>query len=322
MRKRVPLAIAVGGAAFAAASWLAARSLARRLISADGLIPASARREDLLGALFDARAAVHDYRFAGAKGDPVELAAVFATPGNPSKRGTIVFLHGKGGNAAEWTPDALRAVAQGYNALVPDLRGHRPSGGDFVTYGLLEKDDLRNAIESARERFGLDPRRVAAHSCSAGCSIALAWAAENPDVRALWLESPFADAREMARHYLGIATGLPRWLLGLTTHFAVRRARGTIRRALALPAGFDDSSADVIAATARVRAPVCLVYGGRDWLVPPRFTQRLVGVLPPGSVVWSPQGAGHCHHDDEPEKVAAEEYVERWTAFFDRAFAA
>lgn len=317
--RRLPLFLLAGGAAFAAGSWLAARSLARRLISADGLAPAEARREDLLAALAAAGARVHDYRFAGAGRSPVELAAIFATPGAPSARGTILFLHGKGGNAAEWKPDALRALAQGYNTLIPDLRGHPPSRGDFVTYGFLEKDDLENAI-AAGERLGLDPRRVAVHSCSAGSSIALAWAANDPEVRGLWLESPFADAREMARHYLAIATGIPAWLLGLTTHLAVRRARETIRRTLVLPAGSDEGVADALTAAGRLRAPVCLVYGERDRLVPPRFTRRLIEALPAGTIVWNPRGAGHCHHEDEPEKILPEEYVARWTAFFSRAF--
>jgi uncharacterized protein len=321
MRPRLPLLLIAGGAAFAAGSWLAARSLARRLISAGGLAPAEARREDLLAALAAAGARVHDYRFVGAGRSPVDLAAIFATPGTPSARGTILFLHGKGGNAAEWEPDALRALAQGYNALVPDLRGHPPSRGDFVTYGFLEKDDLENAI-AAGERFGLDRRRIAVHSCSAGSSIALAWAAEDPEVRGLWLESPFADAREMARHYLSIATGIPVWLLGLTTYLAVRRARETIRRALVLPVGSDEGTTDALASAGRLRAPVCLVYGERDRLVPPHFTRRLIDALPAGTIVWNPQGAGHCHHEDEPEKVLPEEYVARWTAFFSRAFAA
>ena len=319
MSRRLPLYLLAGGAAFAAGSWLVARSLARRLISADGLAPAEARREDLLAALAAAGARVYDYRFAGAGRSPVELAAIFATPGAPSARGTILFLHGKGGNAAEWEPDAVRALAQGYNVLVPDLRGHPPSRGEFVTYGFLEKDDLENAIAAA-ERFGIDRRRVAVHSCSAGSSIALAWGADHREVRGLWLESPFADAREMARHYLAIATGIPVWLLGLTTYLEVKRARETIRRALVLPEGSDEGTVDALAAARRLSAPVCLVYGEQDWLVPPHFTSRLIEALPADTIIWNPRGAGHCHHENEPEKVLPEEYAARWTAFFSRAF--
>ena len=322
-RSRLVLVAFAGAAAFVGGSWLLARALARRLISPHGLAPTTVLRDELLAGLAGAGARVHDLRFAGAAADPVELAAVYATPDGlqGSSRGTIVFLHGKGGSAAEWTPDAVRAIGQGYSVLVPDLRGHRPSGGEFVTYGFLEKEDLRAAIDAAGER-GLDPARVAVHSCSAGSSTALSWAADGAPVRGMWLESPFADAREMAQHYLAILSGLPPWVLGLTTRLAVGRAVGSIRSALSAPEKTPAPSFDSVASVARIHAPICLVYGERDRLVPPRFTARLVDALPPGSEVWNPSGAGHCHHDDQPANVAKQEYLARWTAFFGRVLPA
>jgi pimeloyl-ACP methyl ester carboxylesterase len=321
MRRRLPIALAAAGAAGAAAwvgaSWIVARSLARRLISPDGLTPCQASRDGLLSGLTAAGARVHDYRFAGSTRRQDELCAILATPGaGPSPR-TIVFLHGKGGSAAEWAPDALRAVGLGYNALLPDLRGHRPSGGDFITYGLLEREDLDAAVAAAEARFGFDASRLAVHSCSAGSSTALVWAAGEPRVRGIWLESPFADAREMARHYLGILTGLPRPLLGLTTTFAVRRALKSLRDSLGVTPD-EILASDPLRSAARVRVPVHVVYGDEDFLVPPRFTQRLIDALPAGTTLWNPQGAGHCHHDNEAEKIHEREYVERWKDFFER----
>ncbi len=318
--RRAPLALLAGGAAaaYVGASWLLSRRVAGILVSGEGLTPCAARREDLLANLIGTGATVHDFRFTGSFRDPVELAAVFATPGDPAGRPTVVFLHGKGGNAAEWAPDAVRALSLGFNALVPDLRGHRPSGGAYVTFGFLEKEDLALAVAEAGRRFGLDPQRLGVHSCSAGSSVALEWAAREPGIRGLWLESPFADPRQMARHYLSIATGLPPWSLGLTTAMAVRRAVGGIRRMLDLPPGVGLDHLDPIAAASAVRVPICLVFGDRDRLVPPRFTHRLAEALPQGSTVWNPRDAGHCHHDDEAEKVEREEYAARWTTFFIR----
>ncbi|HSS44760.1 MAG TPA: alpha/beta hydrolase, partial [Thermoanaerobaculia bacterium] len=230
---------------------------------------------------------------------------------------TILFLHGKGGNAAEWQPDALRALRLGYNVLLPDLRGHRPSGGSLVTYGFLEKEDLANCLNASRERFGLDPTRLGLHGCSAGSTVALEFAADNVSVRALWLESPYAEPGAMARHYLSLATGLPPWFLGLTARWAVRHAIARVRRELALgktEKGLD--RVDPLAAVARVRARVCLVYGEEDELVPPPFAERLARALPTGSSVWRAAKAGHCHHENEPARVVAQEYERRWREFF------
>lgn len=308
--------LAGGGASYVGGSWLAARALSRRLVSARGLKPAAARREDLLDALRRAAPLVEDFRHAGSSRHPVELAAVFASPGDPGERPTILFTHGKGGNAAEWRPDALRSLASGYNVLLPELRGHAPSGGTFVTYGLLEKEDLANAVEHVARRFGVDAGRLGIHSCSAGSAIALEFAAHATGVRAIWLESPFAEPAAMARHYLSRATGLPGAVLHLTSRWAVRRALDRIRRDL----GSSEERLDVLdpaRTLAKLSARVLLVYGEKDRLVPPRFVRRLVAALPPGSEVWRTP-AGHCHHDNQTLSVLPAEYDRRWRSFFGR----
>ncbi|HKD10709.1 MAG TPA: alpha/beta hydrolase [Thermoanaerobaculia bacterium] len=318
MRRRTGLGFLAGGTlVYVAGSYIAARSLSRRLISADGLAPNTTSREALLAALRASGAFVADYRHAGSPRVPALLAAIFASPGEPVGRATILFLHGKGGSASEWKPDALRALALGYNVLLPDLRGHRPSEGTFVTYGLLEKQDLNLALEAVRERFGADLTRLGVHACSAGCLTALEFSANKESVRALWLESPYADPAEMARHYLSVGTGLPRALLALASRWAIRGAVDRVRRELHLGdprAGL--TRIDPVAALARVSARICVVHGEKDLLVPPRFGQRLCEALPAGSTIWNVDGAGHCHHDDEAERVVQKEYDERWGRFF------
>jgi len=317
--RRLLSALSAGAGLFAAASWLAARRLAPRLVAPAGLAPAPDRQPEMQEALRRVAPIVEEFRHPGGPLDPVEMAATFASPGQPAKRSTILFLHGKGGRACEWEESALLALGLGYNVLLPDLRGHGDSGGRYTTFGLLEKDDLANAITSAKRRWGVDPTRLGIHSCSAGSSVALELAGHRPAVRAIWLESPFADARKMARHYLSASTGVPGFLLSLATRWAVALAVAGIKRDLRLehvPGGLEN--ADPVAALRRVRCPVCLVYGDADRLVPPRFVDRLLDALPPGSEVFRVAGAGHCHHPDEAAKVAADEYRSRWTDFFAR----
>ncbi|MGH9398870.1 MAG: alpha/beta hydrolase [Thermoanaerobaculia bacterium] len=309
-------AIAGSALSLVGGSWLAARSLSRRLVSAQGLKPASARREDLFSALARAAPIAEDFRHAGSPRHPVLLAAIFASPGEPAGRPTLLFTHGKGGNAAEWQADALRALDAGYNVLLPELRGHAPSGGGFVTYGLLEKEDLGEAVAWVRDRFGIDPERIGIHSCSAGSAIALEFAAHTRGVRALWLESPFAEPAAMARHYLSRATGLPGPLLHLTSRWAVRRALERIRKDLG-PSEGRLELLDPVRTLSRLSARVLLVYGEKDELVPPRFVRRLVAALPPGGEVWRTP-AGHCHHDDQTANVLPAEYDRRWRDFFGR----
>lgn len=306
---------AAAGAGYFAGSYFAASALADILLSPTGLTPGDDRREEFREALRAEAAIVEELTHPGDPRDPVTLRTTFASPGDPGARATVLFLHGKGGNATEWLPDAVRALRQGLNVLCPDLRGHAGSGGRLITYGLLEKGDLGTEVAAATAKFGLDPRRLGVHSCSAGSWIALEYCADNRDVRALWLESPFSDPGAMARHYLHLKTGVPRWGLALAARWAVSRAASRLRRELGLPGG-GGTIADPLAAARAVRCPVELVYGARDELVPPDFVPELESCLPRSTVVWEVGGAGHCHHADEPEAVARDEYERRWREFF------
>jgi pimeloyl-ACP methyl ester carboxylesterase len=287
------------------------------LLSSRGLGPTPDRYDEMLAALEKEAEVVGNLRHRGSPRLPVELSATFASPGEPEKRATVLFLHGKGGNSSEWQPDALRALAAGYNVLLPDLRAHGKSGGTIFTLGLLEKDDLALALEAARDSFGVDPVRIGIHACSAGSSVALEFAAGHSGIRALWLESPFAEPREMARHYLSRATKVPAPLLTLTTHWAISRAVARVRRELGVgPSAGGLELLDPIAAAARVTAPILLVHGEDDRLVPLRFTRRLAAALPPRSAVWNVAGAGHCHHENEPAATAKLAYARKWEEFF------
>jgi len=307
---------AAGGGAYLLGSYAAAAALGDALISPAGLAPGRDDRDLFLDALRRHGESADAFEHPGDARDPVSLVCTFASPGAPADRATILFLHGKGGNATEWLPDALRALACGFNVLCPDLRGHGRSGGRFITFGLLEREDLKNAVEAARERFGIDASRLGVHSCSYGGAPALQFCAANPDVRALWLESPFGDATAMARHYLHLKSGLPSWTLGLTTRWALSRADGRVRAAIGLSRAEGLATMDPVEAAEKIRCPVALVYGKRDELTLPAFLGRLEEALPRATTVWEVASAGHCHHADQPLAVEAKEYERRWKEFF------
>ena len=308
--------VSAGAGAYVAGSYAAAVALGDALISPVGLAPGRDDRALFLGTLLRDAGVAEEFEHPGDPRDPVPLVCTFASPGSPGQRPTILFLHGKGGNATEWLPDARRALEAGYNVLCPDLRGHGRSGGRFITFGLLERQDLNHAVEAARRRFGIDSDRLGVHACSYGGSPALQFCAGNRAVQALWLESPFGDAPAMARHYLHLKSGLPSWALGLTTRWALARADTRVRRLIGLRREEGLAAVDPISAAEKVRCPVALVYGKRDELTLPAFLGRLEEALPRTTTVWEVASAGHCHHDDQPLSVETEEYERRWREFF------
>ncbi len=240
--------------------------------------------------------------------EPVRLVAHIASPGRPGRRPTVLFLHGKGGFAAEWRRDATRALRLGYNVLLPELRAHAPSGGDRITYGLREAGDLRLLVDEASRRFGIDPRRLGLDGASLGALLALRMADANPAVRALWLRSAFGDISGMAARYVARATGLPRLLVALPIRLAVALSGATN--------GLPLSGLDPLLAARRVICPAVVVHGEADELVPVSFARPLFEALGGEKELWIVPRAGHEHHADEPSGLHAAAYGRRWAAFF------
>jgi pimeloyl-ACP methyl ester carboxylesterase len=280
------------------------------LLSPVGLAPAAASVETFRSA---ARAAAGPAGFVeivthpGDPREPATLFALFATPGRPETRGTVLFLHGKGGCGAEWTPDTVRALGLGFNVLVPELRGHPPSTGERITYGILETVDLERLLDLAAARFGVRRARLGIDGCSMGALLALHLAAAAPPA-ALWLQAPFGDMKEMAAHYLHRATGLPAFVFALPVRFLMRR--------IARTEGLDLSQADPVRAARRVTCPTVVVHGEDDGLVPIRFAPRVYEALAGEKTFWRVPRCGHCHHADEPQARERAEYERRWTEFF------
>ncbi len=291
------------------------RSLAGILLSPVGLAPVTASAAAFQEAVRTAAGRAGVVETLVTDGDPLEPARIvtlFASPGQPATRATLLFLHGKGGAACEFRKDAVRALRLGFNVLAPDLRGHPPSTGARVTYGIRETRDLLLLLDAARERFGVEPSRLGIDGCSYGALLAVQLAAARLPA-ALWLQSPFGDLRAMAVQYLHRATGLPRALLGGPVRLLLRRVARSER--------LDLSAADPVAAARRVTCPAVVVHGEADELVPIRFSPPLYEALAGEKEFWRVPGCGHCHHADEPQARLAEEYERRWSDFFLRQLA-
>ena len=286
------------------------RSPAGILLSPVGLVPATASVEAFHAAVRAAAGPEGSVEIFTHEGDPREpacLSALFATPGGPGGRGTLLFLHGKGGCGAEWTTDSVRALGLGFNVLVPELRGHPPSTGTRITYGLLETGDLLRLLDCAETRFGIARSRVGIDGCSMGALLAVHLAAASPPA-ALWLQAPFDDMVAMAAHYLHRATALPAFLFAFPVRVLIWR--------IARTEGIDLSKVDPLRAARRVTCPTVVVHGENDGLVPIRFSPRLYEALAGEKSYWRVPRCGHCHHPDEPQAVARAEYERRWTEFF------
>jgi fermentation-respiration switch protein FrsA (DUF1100 family) len=191
-------------------------------------------------------------------------------------RATLLYCHGNAGNISHRLPK-LRSLHDrlGLSILIFDYRGYGRSGGAPDEAGTYA--DARAMRAWLRERA---PGPVLYLGVSLGAAVATALAVEEPPA-ALVLESPFASVQAMANATLPGAG----WL------FRTRY--------------------DALGTIGRVHAPVLVLHGDADEVVPYRQGRAVFDAASEPKVFASIPGA---HHNDVLE-VGGETYWRAWTAF-------
>ena len=150
--------------------------------------------------------------------DGVLLRGWKVTPPKPDGSWVLLF-HGVADNRVGVSGQAELLLRAGYSVVMMDARAHGASEGSMATYGWLERNDTRAAIDAlfhdAEQRclstqyHGAGnpcplPRHIFALGESMGAGIALESAASDPRIEAVVAEASFANLREAAYDYAGL----------------------------------------------------------------------------------------------------------------------
>jgi fermentation-respiration switch protein FrsA (DUF1100 family) len=187
---------------------------------------------------------------------------------------------------------------EGYTVLAPDSRAHGASGGQFVTYGLLEKYDVTAWaawMKSAgcHKLYGLGE--------SLGASILIEAAAIQPAFAAIVAECPYADLREVAQYRVRRMTHAPAFLAGMVVNSAMLYARWAD--------GLNLAQVSPVSVIAHVSTPVLLIHGLNDDLTPAYNSEELANANPRDPLWLVPNathtGAAAAEPDEFQRRVLA-----------------
>lgn len=227
-------------------------------------------------------------RTAKAAGTPVETkasdqAVLRASWFSGKETGNcVLILHGISDSRASSAGFAPMFLEQGYSVLAPDSRAHGESGGDTVTYGVLEKDDVIRWTKWLREHgcsklYGLGE--------SLGGSVLIQAVALEPSFAAIVTESAYADLQEAAEHRLQHMS-IPWPLAWIAAVNGKLYARAVYR--------LDLGSASPLEAMRRSRTPTLLIHGLDDDQTPPDHSRRLAAANPAMTELWLVPGIRHA----------------------------
>jgi hypothetical protein len=189
----------------------------------------------------------------------------------------ILYFHGNGGGLDARADRFERLVATGNGLLALEYRGYAGSTGSPSETGLIADGEAAYAWALGS---GVAPDRVIAMGESLGSGVAVALAARRR-VGALVLDSPYSSIADVAAaHY---------WMFPV--------------RALILDAFHSDRR------IANVAAPLLIVHGTADGVVPIRFGERLFASAQPPKEFLRVEGAGHLALGERIPEVLA--WIER-----------
>jgi uncharacterized protein len=199
-----------------------------------------------------------DVKFNGPDGTPLEGWWV---PVDDAK-GTVVLAHGLNRSRIEMVKKLPFLHAQGWNALLFDMRNHGTSGGSARTFGWLEKDDIHAVTKWARAKSA---GPVVLWGVSAGAAASTLAAAEDREIAGLVCDSSYRSLRDTIRHHIGLARSWRWWMRIVPAWPVTSEVMFWIGRA----GHFDPDLVDVEAAAARLRGrPALFVCNSGDRRMP------------------------------------------------------
>lgn len=227
----------------------------------------------------------------------------FVEPGEG--RAVVVLLHGHARDERRLRRHARYLVADGYAVVAVRFRSAGGWTRRPATLGAHECVDVRAVLDWVASQPAWRGRRVAILGESLGASVALAVAAERPDVAAVVADDPFARADWAIEDRVRLEYHLPAWPL-------VPLARAVARRLT----GHDPGALDVTAAMrALTDRPVLLIRGSLEDHLASRHARALEAAAGAAAECWTVEGAGHAG-SWEHDRIA---YERRVRAFLSRA---
>ena len=203
------------------------------------------------------------------------VSAMLAEPARTSDR-AVILCHGFLSNKDSRTNLRLThlLVEQGISTLRFDWFGMGDSGGDFHRITVARCcDQLEHAIGLMRDR-GYSELGIVGSSF--GGLLAILVGQHHPELRAIGLKCPVPDFPEMLEHEFG-PDGIEEWQ---RTNYIPDVTGGTVP--IALDFAFYEScrAFNAYEAACSIKAPVLIVHGEQDELVPFHQIRQLEDALP------------------------------------------
>ncbi len=221
----------------------------------------------------------------------------------PDSHKWVINVHGYSSEGIRMSSYAQQFHNMGYNVMIPDLRGHGTSEGDYIGMGWDERLDIIDLINHIVE---LDPQNeIVLFGVSMGAATVMNTSGEvlPPNVKAVIEDCGYTSTWDEFSYQLDSMFGLPSFpLLHTASLFSKIRAGYWIREG------------SPIEQIQKSTTPTLFIHGDTDSFVPYEMLDELYEVSPVEKEKLIIEGAEH----GRAQKVNPELYWSTISAFLDK----
>lgn len=181
----------------------------------------------------------------------------------------VIYCHGNSGCRADASEAAIILLPLNITVFTLDFSGSGISGGEHVTLGWNEKDDLKAVVDYLRSDGNVS--MIGLWGRSMGAVTSLMYGAEDPSIAGMVLDSPFSDLVDLMMELVDTyKVRIPKF----TVKFAIQY----MRRAIMKKAKFDIMDLNAIKVAKSCFVPVLFGHAVDDDFIQPHHSERIFDV--------------------------------------------
>ncbi|KAK8555251.1 hypothetical protein V6N13_037400 [Hibiscus sabdariffa] len=178
----------------------------------------------------------------------------------------VIYCHGNSGCRADASEAAIILLPSNITVFTLDFSGSGLSGGEHVTLGWNEKDDLKAVVDYLRADGNVS--LIGLWGRSMGAVTSLMYGAEDPSIAGMVLDSPFSDLVDLMLELVDTYKfRLPKF----TVKFAIQFMRKSIQK----KAKFDIADLNTIKVAKSCFVPVLFGHAIGDDFIRPHHSDRI-----------------------------------------------
>lgn len=178
----------------------------------------------------------------------------------------ILYLHGNSSSRLEGMNLLKEVLKRDINLFVIDFPGCGLSGGEYISLGYHESDDVKVIIDFIENLPGVG--RIGLWGRSMGAATTMIYSHRDKRVKAICMDSPFADFKRLSKELILKQIKLPNFLMD----GALRIVRSTVLS----KNGLDINKLKPIEAAPKTYQPAIFIHANNDELINNQHSTDLI----------------------------------------------